>query len=84
MSEKNIKDLNAHLFDQLDRLSVATLSGDALKGEIERSKAISSVSKDIIASAKLSLEAEQFIAANNRPKKLPQLLAIGPLPVAPR
>jgi len=44
----NIQGLNKHLFDQLNRLSNTDLSGDNLKNEIERSKAISSVSKDVI------------------------------------
>jgi len=78
MSGNNIEGLNKHLFDQLDRLSNTDLSGDNLKNEIERSKAISSVSKDVIASAKLSLDAQKFIGESTRQKKLPTMLAIGP------
>jgi len=76
---KNIGDLNAHLFNQLDRLSEAGLQGDDLQKEIERSKAISGVSKDLIASAKLSLEAEKYKSDGKmQAKRLPQVLAIGP------
>jgi len=78
MSENNIEGLNNHLFGQLDRLKDACLDGDALKAEIERSKAMSSISKDIIASTKLSLDAARLQSDMGRPVKMPQMLAIGP------
>ena len=53
-------DLNNHLFAQLERLNDEDLSGDALRDEIDRSKAISGVSKDIVANARLALDAEQM------------------------
>ena len=76
----NLTVLNKHLFDQLDRLSNTSLKGDALKDEIDRSKAMSSVAKDIVGSAKLTLEAQQYIGGHGgmRPKTLPAVLAIGP------
>jgi hypothetical protein len=75
---KNITDLNQHLFDQMGRLSNGDLKGEELKQEIERSKAISSVAKDIIGSGRLALDAERHVSSEMRQKKLPALLAIGP------
>jgi len=78
MSDQNIEGLNKHLFDQLDRLSNAGLQGDDLRNEIERSKAISSVSKDVISSTKLSLDAARLQHEIGTPVKMPRMLAIGP------
>jgi len=78
MSNQNIEGLNTHLFDQLDRLSDASLQGDDLQKEIDRSKAISSVCKDVIASTKLSLDAARLQSEMGKPMKMPQMLAIGP------
>jgi len=79
MSNNNIEGLNKHLFDQLERLGNAKLSGDDLRNEIDRSKAISSVSKDVIASAKLEFEARHYVDANKMHKTLPTMMAISPL-----
>lgn len=57
-----ISDLNNHLFAQLEKLSDDELTGDKLKEEIERAKAITSISNNIIQTGKLALEAEQFIS----------------------
>lgn len=53
----NITDLNNHLFAELERLGDEELSGEDLDREIVRAKAISDVSKQIIDSARVSLEA---------------------------
>ncbi|UTV30887.1 hypothetical protein [Photobacterium atrarenae] len=55
-------DLNNHLFEQLERLNDESLNGDRLSQEIERSKAISQVSNQIIQNASLSLQGEKFKA----------------------
>jgi len=53
-------DLNNHLFAQLERLGDESLGGDELKGEIDRSKAISSIASQIIGNANVALKAEQL------------------------
>lgn len=52
-------DLNNHLFQQLERLNDEGLSGDQLQDEIERSKAITGVSKEVVSNARLVLDAEK-------------------------
>lgn len=58
----NLGDLNRHLFEQLDRLNDKNLKGDALKEEMDRSKAMTDVSKQIIDAHNTHLEAVRLIA----------------------
>ena len=51
-------DLNDHLFSQLERLNDEEIKGDQLRQEIDRSRAVSDVGKQIIANARLALDAE--------------------------
>lgn len=53
-------DLNNHLFAQLERLSDESLSGDALKEEIVRARAVADVSRQVIDCGKLILDATKF------------------------
>ncbi len=58
--KNKIGDLNNHLFAQLERLNAEDeekLTGDALKEELERARAISSIAKDIIQVGQLQLKA---------------------------
>ncbi len=66
-------DLNNHLFAQMERLSDEELQGDKLCEEIQRSRTISALAAQIIANARLALDAR--IAVNdglikNPPKML--------------
>ena len=54
-------DLNNHLFAALERLSDEDVKGTKLEEEIERSKAIVSVSRQIIDNGKLILAAKKHI-----------------------
>lgn len=54
-------DLNNHLFSQLERLGEEGLTGDKLQEEITRSKALSSIAKDIVANGKLVLDVQRCI-----------------------
>lgn len=51
-------DLNNHLFQQLERLNDENTNGTELRQEIERSRAVAEVGKQIIANARLALDAE--------------------------
>jgi len=53
-------DLNNMLFAQLESLSNDELRGKKLKEEIERSKAIGSIAKDIISTGALVLAAQKL------------------------
>jgi len=57
MSGNTLSDLNSHLFSQLDRLSDATLTAEQLANEINRAKAITDVSKEVVSAASLQLDA---------------------------
>lgn len=55
-----LKDLNKHLFDQLDRLAKA--SKDELETEVKRAQTISQVSEQIVDAHKTQLEAVKLVA----------------------
>ena len=59
--KNSLKDLNTHLFSQLDRLSVADLQGEKLAEEVERAKAIGGLAGLIIAESRLVLDAHRTI-----------------------
>ena len=54
-------ELSSALFDELKRLGNESLTADELKSEIERAKAVSNVSQQILQGVSLSLEAEKII-----------------------
>ena len=58
--KNTLGDLNNHLFMQLERLSDEDLKGDKLTEEIERSKAVTNVAKEIIANANIVLQARKY------------------------
>ena len=60
MAKNTLSDLNNHLFAQLERLSDESINQDDLNKEIERSKAINVIAKNIIDNAKTSLEGAKF------------------------
>ena len=67
-------DLNNHLFAQLERLSDEDMTGEKLGEEMEKSKAIGGVAKNIIDNAKLALEAQK--AFYNDVRNLPEMLGV--------
>lgn len=58
--KNKLTDLNNHLFAQLERLGEEGLEGDRLSAEIDRTKAITDVSKQVISNAALALKAEKL------------------------
>lgn len=54
--KNQVEDLRNHLFAQLERLGDEELKGDALKAEVQRSKAIADVAQQIVAAAEVELK----------------------------
>jgi len=67
-------DLNNMLFAQLESLSNDELRGKKLKEEIERSKAIGSIAKDIISTGALVLAAQKLNATKELYNQVPNNL----------
>ena len=55
-----LRDLNKHLFDQLDRLAKA--DKDTLDSEVKRAQTMSQVSEQIVDAHKTQLEAVKLVA----------------------
>ena len=74
--KNRLSDLNNHLFTQLERLNDEDLtnSPEALKTEIERAKAVSSLSKEIVSTGRLLLDAHKAVSEGMFSKEA------GPLP----
>lgn len=68
-----LTDLNDTLFKQLDRLADSKITGDKLREEIDRTKAITGVAVQIIDNAKLALEAHRTVGKG---KVSPPMLGI--------
>lgn len=75
MTKNTLNDLNNHLFAQLERLGDEELAGDELKEELERSRAISDIARNVVSNGNLILQAHKFkdtkVDSNN---SLPEIL----------
>lgn len=71
-----LNDLNAHLFAQLDRLGNTNLKDDEIETEVKRASAMVSVSKELISSGRLQMEAVKFKVEHTgwRPGDMPAAL----------
>lgn len=77
-TRNTLGDLNNHLFTQLERLNDDDLQGEKLSNEIDRSKAISDIAKNVIENGKLVLEAQKFKDDKwNADAELPEMLSDG-------
>lgn len=74
--KNTLADLNNHLFAQMERLSEEDISAEELAKEVNRSKAIVSVSSQIIQNGNLALNAQKFVADTSGRSKatLPEYL----------
>lgn len=72
-TRNTLTDLNNHLFEQMERLNDAT--DEELKGELQRSKVLSGLSKNIINNGRLMLDAHKFNDDRmDAEKEVPRLL----------
>lgn len=69
----SIKDLNEHLFAQLERLNDESTAPENMKQEIEKAKAMSNVARVISDNMKLVLEAHK-LTDDGFVKNLPKML----------
>lgn len=69
-----LSDLNNHLFAQMERLSNEDTIGDKLVEEIERSKAVTSIAKEIVSNARLVLDAHIKVADLPALTQVPKML----------
>lgn len=73
--KNTLGDLNNHLFAQLERLGDEDLKGEKLEEEINRSKAVTGIAKNIIETGSLVLEGQKFMGDRmNADAKLPKML----------
>lgn len=75
MMKNTLGDLNNHLFAQLERLGDEELKGEDLAEEIQRSKAISEIAKQVISNGSLVLEAKKVMSDRlDADEKVPKML----------
>lgn len=75
--KNKLTDLNDHLFAQLERLGDEDLKGEELMTELGRTKAVTSVAKEIISNGSLLLNVHRANSDglfNTTTGKLPKLL----------
>lgn len=75
MTQNKLTDLNNQLFEQLERLNDETVKGDKLKEELDRAKAVTSISRNIIDNARLALDSTKLtIEYGHVHPQLPEML----------
>lgn len=74
--KNSLADLNNHLFAQMERLSDESLKGEQLQEEINRAKAVTCISTQIIGNARLVLDAEEY-RRGMRNEDTPEVLRVG-------
>ena len=75
MPRDTMTDLVDHIFEEIERLSDDTLTGEELESEIRRGHAIGKLSKTVIDAGNLMMRAAEFNDVKlNAENQLPRLL----------
>lgn len=75
--KNKLKDLNDHLFEELERLNDESLTGEALQQERERAKSMASIAQTIINNGELALKAVKHYEEYGNKDEMPEILQIG-------
>jgi len=75
--KNKLKDLNDHLFEELERLNDESLTGEALQQERERAKSMASIAQTIINNGELALKAVKHYEEYGNKEEMPEILQIG-------
>ena len=73
MARNTLKDLNNHLFEQLERLNDDEIQGEKLKEEVERARAMANIATKIIENGNLVLRAKKVMYEQGE-NKVPTML----------
>ena len=73
--KNKLSDLNDHLFAQMERLGEEGLEGEKLIKEVERTKAMTIVAKDIIENSRLVLDVQKSLG-DRLITQVPPMLAL--------
>lgn len=71
--KNRLSDLNNHLFAQLERLADESLEAEAVAREVSRAEAMVKVSDQILANAKLHLDAARLVAEHGGAVSVPMI-----------
>jgi benzoyl-CoA reductase/2-hydroxyglutaryl-CoA dehydratase subunit BcrC/BadD/HgdB len=69
-----LRDLNNHLFAQLERLTEEGISDEQLEKEMNRSREVTRLASQIISNGQLVLKAKQFVDDQMGQEELPKML----------
>ena len=74
MARDTLRDLNLHLFEQIERLMDDELTGEKLTEEVFRANAIAKIAKEIVEAGRLVLDAKKFedqkLDLDSKPSKM--------------
>jgi len=77
MSKIQLSDVVDKLFEQFDKINDEKLSGDQLKEQLERTKSVVHIAKQITETARLGLDAQLGRDNMSENTELPTMLKLG-------
>lgn len=61
MAKNKLQDLNDHLFAQIERLNDENFTGEEMKSEVEKAKAMEGIAKQIIETNKIQVDKAKLL-----------------------